>query len=320
MSLLPANDPIYNRTDFVNNRRNQFDDATGTKHISIDGDGGIDIRYDIGTANVKNFRMSNVGVNWTDNTNNNTTSLDRLALVQTLLQAVEIPPNATTLKINNALQINAGSLETADLTEVGLVYTDATGSSSSANWSSIIAASATPNLSAVLSAGDNAGALNISNLNNIDLQSINGSAYPPNILRPVFYDSGSNGFSLSGSWANQGTIYTFQTGLTANTAYVMSVNFSVYTTTYEGDSAMYVDFYNSTTTYPPATYSASRPVAQTGNGATFNSGGTSQFVFNDWVSFTTDSNSQLIMEFYLGSAVSWSGNFYWSMFANILNP
>lgn len=39
--------------------------------------------------------------------------------------------------------------------------------------------SGTPALSAVLTAGDNAGGLNITNLNNLDVTTINGSAYPP---------------------------------------------------------------------------------------------------------------------------------------------
>jgi hypothetical protein len=124
MSLLPLNDPVYSRTDFVNNRRTQIDDATGTKHLSIDGDGGLDIRYDVGTSNVKNFKISSAGVNWADNTNNHTTGLERLALVQTAFQAVELPPNATTLKINDTLLLDDGSTTTATLNESGLNIAD----------------------------------------------------------------------------------------------------------------------------------------------------------------------------------------------------
>jgi hypothetical protein len=102
----------------------------------------------------------------------------------------------------------------------------------------------------------------------------------------------------------------------------MSVNFSVYTDSFENSGAMYVDFNNSNGTYAPSTYSASSPVAQTGNNSVFNTSGSSQFVFNDWVSFTSDNNSQLIMEFYLGhsSGGNWSGNYYWNLVANVLSP
>jgi len=391
---------------------------------------------------------------------------DTLPFVMETLDATPLEVKDTTFQLNDSITPLLTTMTASTLSS----------GASSASWATIIAGSATPNIQQVLSVGDNAGALNITNLNNVDLQSINNSAYPPatqplgtvlangnsadlydinmnfnNILncnnintslinnlspttigltwgdftgsnafanlpnqayqvdsggnntsqyydrfavynsatpcyttinsagmelldvnsatttyygsntissnnataftitagtsssqplnlncsslvingttyaipRPIFYGSGSNGFSLSGgSFQNQGAIYTFQTGLTANTAYIMSVNFIVYTNVYQNDGAMYVDFNNSNGTYQPTTYSASRPVAQTGSGSTFNSGasGTSQFVFNDWVNFTTDSNSQLIMEFYLGSSSGWNGNYYWSMFANIISP
>ena len=159
--------------------------------------------------------------------------------------------------------------------------------------------------------------LNCSQLN------INGVAYPPApVYRPLFYGNNSGSISIAGgSWALQGTQYTFN--LTANTSYIMSVNFSLYTTNYEASGAMYLDTYTATTSYPPQTYTSSRPVAQIGNANTFNTGGsgTSQFVFNDTISFTTDSNGQLIMDLYLGhNGGTWSANYYWSMFANILSP
>jgi hypothetical protein len=100
----------------------------------------------------------------------------------------------------------------------------------------------------------------------------------------------------------------------------MSVNFIVFIDSYESSGAMYLDTYNSSGLIPFQTYSSSRPVARTGNSNTFG-GGTSQFVFNDWISFTTDTNGQLVMDLYLGhNGGTWSGNYYFSMFANILSP
>ena len=149
-------------------------------------------------------------------------------------------------------------------------------------------------------------------------------AYPPApVYRTLFYSSNSGSFSLSsGSWQPQGTQYTF--ALTPNTAYIMSVNFSLFTTTYEATGAMYLETFNNNGLYPPQTYTSSRPVARIGDNNTFSTGGsgTSQFVFNDWINFTTDSNGQLIMDLYLGhnGGGTWSGNYYWSMFANIISP
>jgi hypothetical protein len=153
---------------------------------------------------------------------------------------------------------------------------------------------------------------------------INGSAYPPAIptLRPLFYSNSSGSFSIGGgSWATQGTAYTFN--LQPNTGYIMSVNFSLYTTTYEASGAMYLETFNSTGFFPPSTYTSSRPVARIGDNNTFSTGGsgTSQFVFNDIISFTTDTNGQLIMDLYLGhNGGTWAGTYYWSMYANILSP
>jgi hypothetical protein len=150
---------------------------------------------------------------------------------------------------------------------------------------------------------------------------INGVAYPPaTVYRPLFYSNSSGSFSVSsGSWQNQGTQYTFQ--LTPNTGYYMSITFSLYTDVFEASSAMYLNTYNSNGIYPPQTYTQTHPVAQTGANNTFGTSGTSQFVFNDWVNFITNSNGQFIMDLYLGhNGGTWSRNYYWSMFANILSP
>ena len=81
-----------------------------TKSISLkmgDTDKGIVLEYDIGTT-PKIFSITPNGVNWSDGTSNHTTGLERLALVQTAFQAVELPPNATTLKLNDTILLDAG--------------------------------------------------------------------------------------------------------------------------------------------------------------------------------------------------------------------
>jgi hypothetical protein len=73
----------------------------------IMSDTGIQLDYDLlGTP--KQFSISGGGINFQDGTNNYTTGLERLALVQTAFQAVELPPNATTLKINDTILVDAG--------------------------------------------------------------------------------------------------------------------------------------------------------------------------------------------------------------------
>lgn len=79
--------------------------ATGTVE-------GLELEYDILTTQ-KNFKISKLGVNFDDGVVNNTTSLSRIAEVQNLLQAVETPPNATTLQLNNTLLLTDGTNTTS---------------------------------------------------------------------------------------------------------------------------------------------------------------------------------------------------------------
>ena len=68
---------------------------------------GIILDYDL-TTTPKQFSISSAGVNWNDGVSNNTTGLQRLALVQQAFQAVELPPNATTLQINDTILLTDG--------------------------------------------------------------------------------------------------------------------------------------------------------------------------------------------------------------------
>jgi hypothetical protein len=81
-------------------RKITFGSATGTTE-------GIEIEYDRLTA-TKTFKISPAGVNWNDGVDNYNTSLARLAVVQQAFQAVELPPNATTLKLDRTILLDAG--------------------------------------------------------------------------------------------------------------------------------------------------------------------------------------------------------------------
>ncbi len=94
----------FSNLNFVFNKN---DDVS--KKISINSVDGLKIEYDIDTTNPKSFKIFSGGVNFQDNDNNNTTGLERLALVQNAFQAVELPPDSTTLKINNTLFADDGT-------------------------------------------------------------------------------------------------------------------------------------------------------------------------------------------------------------------
>ena len=73
---------------------------------------GFELLYDNLTT-PKEFKISKNGINFDDGVVNNTTSLSRIAEVQTLLQAVETPPNATTFQIDNTLILTDGTNNTS---------------------------------------------------------------------------------------------------------------------------------------------------------------------------------------------------------------
>jgi hypothetical protein len=75
---------------------------------------GLILEYDLTTL-PKQFHITPSGVEWTNGTNTYNTALSRLALVQTAFSAIELPPNATTLKINDTILLddlsgNSGTL------------------------------------------------------------------------------------------------------------------------------------------------------------------------------------------------------------------
>ncbi len=89
-----------------------------TQSISLKMDGtskGMIMDYDL-TSVPKQFKITPSGINWTDGTSNHTTGLERLALVQTAFQAVELPPNATTLKLNDTILLDDGTTTTTTIT------------------------------------------------------------------------------------------------------------------------------------------------------------------------------------------------------------
>jgi hypothetical protein len=89
---------------------------------------GFELLYDNLTT-PKEFKISKLGINFDDGVVNNTTSLSRIAEVQTLLQAVETPPNATTFQIDNTLLLTDGTNNTSfDVNGVDLdITTNGTG-------------------------------------------------------------------------------------------------------------------------------------------------------------------------------------------------
>jgi len=119
---------VFSNTNDTFNTDTQEITSITTKTTALDFR-GLELKYDL-NATPKQFSISDGGVRFRDGTNDYTTGLERLALVQTAFQAVELPPNATTLKLNDTILLDAGVASTNNtINETGMVITDPNGSS-----------------------------------------------------------------------------------------------------------------------------------------------------------------------------------------------
>jgi len=101
--------------------------------------------------------------------------------------------NLQTTNVNGVLTANSGvnftSVNPPTSSQVIPASNDSSTNIPTTAWvQSAITAGSSNTLTEVLTAGDNAGNLSITNLNNIDLQSINGSAYPPIVAADTLTD------------------------------------------------------------------------------------------------------------------------------------
>jgi hypothetical protein len=87
---------------------------------------GLQLEFDLLTA-AKQFKITKDGINFNDGTNNFTTALSRLAAIQEAFASVELPPDATTLAIENkVLLTNTGDVHESHLTNTELHIFDNT--------------------------------------------------------------------------------------------------------------------------------------------------------------------------------------------------
>lgn len=90
-----------------------IDNGVGITNVAGDtkigvGIEGLKIEYDLDTSEPKSFTINKYGINFQDAINNFTTLPGRLAAVGQAFQSVELPPNDTTLKINNTVLVTDG--------------------------------------------------------------------------------------------------------------------------------------------------------------------------------------------------------------------
>lgn len=84
---------------------NATNNDTSTTLTMNGSDKGLILEYDKNSINPKTFKITPSGVEWNDGSSTYTTGLGRLCAVEQVFQAVELPPNATTLSINNTILV-----------------------------------------------------------------------------------------------------------------------------------------------------------------------------------------------------------------------
>jgi len=89
---------------FYKNLETTLETETGSSKITLSGvasNEGLTLNYDLLTATPKQFKIDPTGAHWFDGTTTYDTTLEELSALQQTFQAVELPPNATTLKVVN---------------------------------------------------------------------------------------------------------------------------------------------------------------------------------------------------------------------------
>jgi hypothetical protein len=108
-----------------NNTLVEYADQLNDVKIKIGCNGptnkGFVLDYDLGSV-AKSFKINSEGLNWTDGINTFNTSLDKLCALEIKLPALQIPPNSTTMKLNNTLLLDNGGTDvtTADNSHLNL--------------------------------------------------------------------------------------------------------------------------------------------------------------------------------------------------------
>jgi hypothetical protein len=292
----------------------KIENTTLDKSVTLTMDGnsqGFILDYDKLTANPKKFTITDNGINFTDNTNNDTTSLERLALVEDLFPAAEIPENSTTLQINKSLLLNDNTNNVTaklDLGNTGNLTMDACGNLILNPFGSIL----------TNGKNINSGGGEIQNCNLVNSQTnsdiiIEGKGTGDVILKT----DNTNRLTISdtGSWTCQGGMsYNNETNnLTATTFTGTATRFNV--STDNTDTTMYPVFVSGTGGRPflidsgtgPLTYNPFTGVMSFPGVPTCTTSATTNNQLVNWQNFSTTSFSPIITASGGGSPAGYIG-------------
>jgi hypothetical protein len=297
-------------------------------------DKGIVLDYDL-VGIPKRFKINPGGMNWTDGINTFNTNLDKLCALEIALPALQIPPDSTTMKLNDTLLLNNGSADTLTLNPTNITFatTSATATNISNNNSqaliitgdgALYLTSNQTNLALTASSGDITADVN--GVGNILLNAPNINSF--SYAMPICFDVRDSGSISYGGGQPLTQVYQTnvnfppefftETPTSGYTSTTWRIDFTLHTWNAGGQNnssdkarAHYIDFQDQNGNfYTPYIFDATTPFCYRNIDSTWTAGGSNgefiPFSWTDYVDFnglvsTGAGNLPLKLNLYMGS-------------------
>jgi len=155
---------------------------------------------------------------------------------------------------------------------------------------------------------------------------INGVAYsapPPPPLRWGYYQNTGQAFSASsGTFTNVGVgsspIQTLS-GMTPLGSYTIAIQFNCWVDSADTTSSCYINYSNNVGSFT-GLYDSGTPCPNTTATGVYPYGSSTQFTIQDTLIFTASSSGDLGLDLFFGTTAGFSGNYKWSLSAQIVTP
>ena len=155
---------------------------------------------------------------------------------------------------------------------------------------------------------------------------INGVPYTPTTPIPLrwgYYNNVGQGFSCGGgSYTNVGigsSPIQYLSGMSPYGSYTIAIQFSCWVDNAEPSSSCYISYNNINGSFT-GLYDTGTPCPNTIASGVFPYGDSTQFTIQDTIIFVAGASGELALDLYFGTNTGWSGNYKWSLSAQIITP
>ena len=155
---------------------------------------------------------------------------------------------------------------------------------------------------------------------------INGVAYAPSVPPPLrwgYYQNGGVSFSASsGSYTNVGvgsSPIQYLSGMTPYGSYTIAIQFNCWVNSPDTTSSCYINYNNINGSFS-GLYDSGVPCPNTTAVGVYPYGSSTQFTIQDTIIFVAGGSGELALDLYFGTNAGWSGQYVWSLSAQIVSP